>query len=323
MSTQSGIGFNSAQQPEIIHGQQKDRELIGVLTQKLMEFMELVADPRVLLRNSQWIGSLASLIYFGSNSPMLRQTLGEEYAYLRQYNKDEHVFISRKRAILFVLLEAFGESLLVSWLAKKVDRWISMQNQESQMQQTNLSARQKQTLVKKLIQSFAKHLGDSQTLFSNGMKLHLCLFYMTGEYLSLTKRLTGIKYLQSVKINPHGYTYRRVGLIIMAQLVIGLGIFIYKVIRDALSKSKEQKVVEVQKDSDRTSTTNTSADLTGGFSHRCGICFEVTSQPSAVPCGHVFCWGCIMKSAQFRLECPSCRQPFDPKSVIYLSNLDS
>lgn len=50
---------------------------------------------------------------------------------------------------------------------------------------------------------------------------------------------------------------------------------------------------------------------------QCGICFEPYNEPVSIPCGHVFCSGCLAKTFEeyqlqdtYEIPCPSCRAPF-------------
>ncbi|CAN0071993.1 unnamed protein product, partial [Heterosigma akashiwo] len=40
--------------------------------------------------------------------------------------------------------------------------------------------------------------------------------------------------------------------------------------------------------------------------------------PAAPPCGHLFCWACAAALLAVTPECPVCRQPALPQSLIVL-----
>lgn len=309
-------GFSLAQQPEIIHGENKDKELLSTFKQKLLDFLEHMLPAQVLFRNASWIGSLASLLYYGANSMRLRQTLGEEYAYLRQYNVHDHVFISRKRLVLYVLLETFGETVIIKFLSNQLNRWIRKQVEEAPEELHKL------TLLQRLCLAFCRQVGDSQGIFDTILKLHTAIFYLNGSYFTIAKRLAGIRFMQSVKIPQHAFTYRRIGLLILFQLIVGLAIKAYRVTKDAVDSGKPTKIVERRKESEERGQTNLGNPGEPANALNCGICFDTLNGPSAIPCGHVFCWNCIVKSSQFKGECPSCRKNFETKEITFLGNIN-
>lgn len=49
----------------------------------------------------------------------------------------------------------------------------------------------------------------------------------------------------------------------------------------------------------------------------CSICLEPPSQPSRLPCGHIFCWTCVqeLRRKGVSMTCPLCRADLPPCSV--------
>jgi len=61
---------------------------------------------------------------------------------------------------------------------------------------------------------------------------------------------------------------------------------------------------------------------TSDIIHPCGVCLNERVNPAApLGCGHVFCWNCILHwVSNVRAECPLCRAPTKPQSIIPLYN---
>ena len=304
--------FSPAQQPEILHAAQKDLELLQRLRESLLGLLEHLLPAQLLFRHAHWAGAAAALLYFGGNSLRLRQTLGEEYAYVRQFADSDHVFLSKKRLLLFLFLETFGELFVARVAAKRLDRWIARQAESPDAGQAGWARR--------LACAFCRCLGEAQSLFSAASQLHLCVFYLQGFYASLSKRLAGIKYLQAVRVEQHGFSYRRIGALMLLHLGLKLLAFAHGLRKEFLHLAADARRPRglPEAPAPEAPLKSRAGESVGA---RCGVCFEKPVHPSCVPCGHLYCWECVMRSSQFKPECPGCRKPFEPREVVCLSNI--
>ncbi|KAK6286497.1 hypothetical protein POUND7_012676 [Theobroma cacao] len=61
-----------------------------------------------------------------------------------------------------------------------------------------------------------------------------------------------------------------------------------------------------------------------GLELKCPLCLDLFKQPSLLPCDHLFCDSCIVRSAEFGSECPICKAQYanpDLRPVTFMENI--
>lgn len=82
---------------------------------------------------------------------------------------------------------------------------------------------------------------------------------------------------------------------------------VYKIIAILLSVIASKKLIDSVKFEKKSETAE------------CVICMSAFKSPTCCPCGHIFCWECILKCNQN--ICPICRKPLKLNAVFPVYNL--
>lgn len=81
-----------------------------------------------------------------------------------------------------------------------------------------------------------------------------------------------------------------------------------------------------------TSTSINSSSTSNTPAKKCALCIDALVSPAVVPCGHIFCWNCIVPYATSRdhsggsdsmlsgVKCPICRTEFKSQQIRALFN---
>lgn len=140
--------------------------------------------------------------------------------------------------------------------------------------------------------------------------VHRGLFYLYGNKYQLSKRLTGINYVLVrywLKQDHSVFGYKFLGVITLLQALMSVSMYI----RTRFAKSQITQVAE---------KGNNGPGIQSRSGKTCVLCMDVRTNVSAIRCGHLFCYDCILDWLKTKNECPVCRDPAKPSNVVFLLN---
>ncbi|KAG8198879.1 hypothetical protein JTE90_015093 [Oedothorax gibbosus] len=287
----------SAGTSEILRSSQKDEEYLHYLRSLVADITQRCLGIPIWIKWREFSNTFSDALFYSLTTLSGLQTLGEEYSNIIQVNRTLKSVPPRWVRMTDVSFRTFGCYFLLklqTWLEKEIAELSSATSEEDDPLLVN---------IKEYLPAVFKALGVMQ-------RLHLIVFYLYGNYYSISKRLTGIKYVvirRWLAKPDQQLSYKLLGWIAATQLCLSLAVTIY-------SKSTKSSL-----DSSTQLHSETSEELVTS-KNQCSLCFEKRNSSTATPCGHLFCWSCITSWMQNKEECPLCRESFPPSKLILLQN---
>ncbi|XP_012277518.1 peroxisome biogenesis factor 10 [Orussus abietinus] len=273
-----------ASQAEILRARQRDDDFIEHLRERYNNLLHKVGGYRTALRFLR-SDVPAKLVYFAATSGLGNQTLGEEYTGIVQANLNVRKVPSLTARITSVMLECFGEWILLDFLERLRKSIHHPQYKLTQKAKT----------------FFDKLLSGLRLVVPTLIFTHRGLFYIFGRYYSLGKRLTSIDYVKVYGRHPADGIYwglRLLGVVTLLRCILQL---------------------QQSQDTSHNEASENTLDVGRQTGDKCRLCLEA-DPTTATPCGHCFCWSCLTDWLRSEPRCPLCRERITPSRVVHLKN---
>jgi peroxin-10 len=348
-SSTASYTYPFAASPDIIRSHEKDGFITGTLTAQAQSIARSLKGARFAHAHTDAIKTLTEVLYFALTTLIGNRTLGEEYCDIVQLEDDTLQLPSITRRTGFIL-----SSLLAPWLLQrilpslrrkiraKLERRVARQHAKvardasriKTLGEKNLGAKHSLEVLR--FQMYILEHLDSLTSFSPIHALSLAIFYFTGSYYHLSKRLWGLRYVFTRRIaeSEQRAGYEVLGVLLILQIALQATAHIRQTAasfqeenpefgldpQQSLSRKDEKLLPSIQYPPSipplpaSSPRYNLSVDVSAipwipeGSQRKCTLCLEPYKDPSVTSCGHVFCWVCIRDWVREKPECPLCRQ---------------
>mmetsp|Transcript_1359 Transcript_1359/g.2114 ORF Transcript_1359/g.2114 Transcript_1359/m.2114 type:complete len:297 (+) Transcript_1359:74-964(+) len=292
-------GYVWASGADILRAAQKDREYVSELRKHIEGALKSSLPPRMWSNTvSVMLEIASSMYYYLVTSIAGKQTLGEEYCDVFEVDSASN---GRHAPPLFSTA-----SLMIFHAAGKLAV---------------------KTLLKALPRSYGLSARDDalNALISWIQRAHLALFYLTGKYYELPKRLSGIRYLRIAAVKRLVPRYQLLGVLLSVQVVLSAVFQLWSMIPGSNhrrnSRSSQKPIFErVPSEEDEATVSMEQVDPKAEEKKTCPLCMSPLKDPALTECGHVFCWDCISEWCSDQDICPLCRQNIHLHSLLCLYN---
>lgn len=303
----------------IVQAHQKDAQVWTILSSKVGDVIQSFKGQFFANAHPQEISIAVKFLYLALTTLRGNRTLGEEYVDLIYVNRKGNKLVQRYKKLLFIVSYALGPYMASKWLQK----WDENGENETRSKQYSL-----------------------KRLLNMALNLHLVVFYFKGAYYDIIKRIFGLRYAVGHKVDGNeakfrkssSNSYKLLGYILLLQSTSrGVPIVIRYLKSLALYDGKNSAnkhsvgyddekakngIIQGIPDESQVVHIDLADESRLNFipkaSRTCVLCLNAMMDPSCAPCGHLFCWNCILNWCKERAECPLCRRACQGQQVLSL-----
>ena len=304
----SSAQLRYANQLEIVRSEEKDRYMISQLSRQLDELYTKLFGLNHFHVYQPYLHRLSEFLYYLTTTLSNRQTIGEEYVCLIQYDRDRKKIPQLSRRLLMVAIRVFGDLISKYVLSSCLIRPLAEEYLHPKLSPQTIE------LISRFFLTFIE-------------RTHRIVFYLTGSYYNLSKTLTQIRYLIYTRSSSDSdniqaklnHTMKLLSLCLVIQHLVES----YSALKQiSLSITQHRQELERQAN-EQPEQKIVSDEPNPTVEHvRCPLCYELAiSNVALVPeCGHVFCWQCIHTWVADNQTCPLCKTSTNQSRIVHLIN---
>lgn len=229
----TSYSYPLAASPDIIRSNQKDTYFQGILLENLSTILRRLYGSRFAHRWDSEARTFTELLYLGLTTLIGNRTLGEEYCDIYQVENDVQRLPAIGRRAGYILSAVLLPYTLGKILPKLRSR-IRLRL-ENNLARTPKSSRD---TIRYRIQYYLLENMSSLTSISTSpiYAVSLAIFYFTGSYYHLSKRLFGLRYIFSKRLAPSEQRvgYEVLGVLLVLQMVVQSYMHVHSTITTSL-----------------------------------------------------------------------------------------
>ncbi|KAF2434952.1 hypothetical protein EJ08DRAFT_385425 [Tothia fuscella] len=224
----SGYRYPFAAAPDIIRSNQKDAYFQGVLLEQLNDIIRNLKGARFAHNYTSEARTVAELLYLSLTTLVGNRTLGEEYCDIIQIEDDTRrlpALVRRSGYIASTVLLPYWLQRVLPTLRKRV---------RGKLEVTMRKGTAKPGSVMYKLQSYLLANLDTITSPSPAYAVGLAVFYFSGAYYHLGKRLWGLRYIFTRTVEPSQQRvgYEVLGVLLVLQLSVQAYLHIHNTYRN-------------------------------------------------------------------------------------------
>ena len=217
-SSTTAYNYPFAAAPDIIRSNQKDAYFQGVLHEQLSNILRRLYGARFIHNYNAEARTFTELLYLGLTTFIGNRTLGEEYCDIIQVSDDTLRLpeISRRSGyILAVVLLPYGLTKILPAFRTRLRRKLeaNLRRQQPRRKDRTNDARPFSHHFQSYILTHLSDLTSPSPIYA----LTLTLFYFSGAYYHLSKRIFGLRYIFTRRLPP---SEQRVGYEVLGVLLV-------------------------------------------------------------------------------------------------------
>ena len=229
-SPSANYNYPFAAAPDIIRSNQKDTYFQGVLHEHLSSILRRLYGARFIHTYNSEAHTLTELLYLGLTTLIGNRTLGEEYCDIIQISDRSlqlPALSSRAGYILSAVLLPYTLTKILPTLRSRMRLKLeSNLRRISNHPDSSFSQRLQSYLLTNL---------SAITSSSPVYALTLSIFYFTGSYYHLSKRLFGLRYIFTKRLPPSDQRvgYEVLGVLLVLQMAVQAWLHVHSTLRSA------------------------------------------------------------------------------------------